>query len=477
MKKIFSKNPDGVIREFLSITEAAKYFNTSTSNICKACNGTIKTIRGCQMSYDSTFDELVPNKTTAVAVFSVDPKTLGVTHYSSIREAYDTTGAIKVSDCCRGKAKTSKGLYWFYDTAENRENFKNTIKCRENTKTMLGRRPYSTISDDEGVYFFVYEHVNRINNKKYIGITTQKPERRWKNGNGYKNNTRFFNAITKYGWSNFDHNILAENTLPSTAFQMEKDLITKYKTTDPKYGYNNSTGGDVNFPSEATRKKLSESHKGQKNTGADIRRGRIVNDQTRQKMRKTWAEKKLNGYVANPLKNVVKYVVAIPATGEPLLFKNINEAMRYMEYKSTQHIRESIRGIRRTVGGYIWLEFNENQLVQINKDTTFYIDGSRCTYSEVYSKLKKLRGLLEYTFDKGTVVISLNDNPNIYHKSDMTGTARSVIAYNADGSVFKEFESVGVACREVGAISSSNIIYACKNNTKSFGYFWKYKKD
>ena len=30
-------------------------------------------------------------------------------------------------------------------------------------------------------------HTNIINNKKYIGITHQKPERRWKNGKGYHN--------------------------------------------------------------------------------------------------------------------------------------------------------------------------------------------------------------------------------------------------------------------------------------------------
>ena len=32
----------------------------------------------------------------------------------------------------------------------------------------------------------VYMHVNKINGKKYVGITSQKPEERWKNnGIGY----------------------------------------------------------------------------------------------------------------------------------------------------------------------------------------------------------------------------------------------------------------------------------------------------
>ena len=47
--------------------------------------------------------------------------------------------------------------------------------------------------------FYVYIHTNKINNKKYIGITCQNPSKRWRNGNGYKNGY-FAKAIKKYGW-------------------------------------------------------------------------------------------------------------------------------------------------------------------------------------------------------------------------------------------------------------------------------------
>lgn len=46
--------------------------------------------------------------------------------------------------------------------------------------------------------YCVYMHENKINNKKYIGITLQKPETRWAKGKGYLKNEHFTNAIKKY---------------------------------------------------------------------------------------------------------------------------------------------------------------------------------------------------------------------------------------------------------------------------------------
>ena len=64
--------------------------------------------------------------------------------------------------------------------------------------------------------YTVYMHKNKINGKVYIGITSQQPvKRRWRKGSCYKNCNKFYKAIQKYGWNNFEHIILFENFISS----------------------------------------------------------------------------------------------------------------------------------------------------------------------------------------------------------------------------------------------------------------------
>ena len=57
--------------------------------------------------------------------------------------------------------------------------------------------------------YYVYQHINKINGKRYIGITKQNPESRWgTDGANYKSSPYFYSAIQKYGCDNFSHDIL-----------------------------------------------------------------------------------------------------------------------------------------------------------------------------------------------------------------------------------------------------------------------------
>lgn len=90
----------------------------------------------------------------------------------------------------------------------------------------------------------VYMHINKTNNKKYVGITSRTPNVRWQNGTAYKRNPHFNSAIEKYGWDNFEHIVLHENLSKKDACNYEKYYIKKFNLKDNKYGYNMTDGGE-----------------------------------------------------------------------------------------------------------------------------------------------------------------------------------------------------------------------------------------
>lgn len=89
----------------------------------------------------------------------------------------------------------------------------------------------------------VYIHISP-SQKYYVGITSQTPNHRWRNGKGYKECTAFYNAIQKYGWDAIYHEIVASNLTELEAKNYEILLISKLKSNDKNYGYNISAGGD-----------------------------------------------------------------------------------------------------------------------------------------------------------------------------------------------------------------------------------------
>ena len=159
--------------------------------------------------------------------------------------------------------------------------------------------------------YCLYCHTNKTNGKKYFGVTSQRPTHRWNNGKAYSSCSRFYDAIQKYGWDGFTHEVLKEDLDEATAHEMEREYIKKYNTTDKRYGYNQSTGGrhgslGVKLSDEQKRqiskrfkgkplteehkRKISKANKGrklseeQRKMMSDSRRGKKFSEETKKKM-------------------------------------------------------------------------------------------------------------------------------------------------------------------------------------------------
>ena len=116
----------------------------------------------------------------------------------------------------------------------------------------------------------IYAIINKINGKPYIGKAESGWAKRW---SGYKceikkqdKNTRINKAIKKYKIENFGVIFFREFDWHHNLGKLEMVYICLYESHVSKWGYNITGGGDGGMKdvkcSKETRKKLSESQKG-----------------------------------------------------------------------------------------------------------------------------------------------------------------------------------------------------------------------
>lgn len=217
----------------------------------------------------------------------------------------------------------------------------------------------------------LYMHINKINGKKYIGITQQKIQRRWRNnGRGYIKSVFFYKAIQKYGWDNFEHIVLEDGLTLEEANQKEIDLINKYNTTNEKYGYNLDLGGTNGKHSKEVCERLKqiaiENHKkGLYDNSYKYRKGHKPAPKSKEGIEKLRQNMLKNNPMKNPEtrlkvsrankgkfigeKSVCSKKVKCLETGE--IFNSLNLAMN--KYNNT-HIGDVCNGKRNKASGYHW---------------------------------------------------------------------------------------------------------------------------
>jgi len=142
---------------------------------------------------------------------------------------------------------------------------------------------------------YIYCITNLINNKKYIGQTTQKPpQKRWNNHKCSANNNTccvVHDAIKKYGIDNFTFDIIDECTSIIDLNKAEIKWINYYDTFLGE-GYNMNEGGSNYIMSEEHKQKIGTANKGKIRTEetlkkmSDSHKGHIMSEETRNKISK-----------------------------------------------------------------------------------------------------------------------------------------------------------------------------------------------
>lgn len=125
----------------------------------------------------------------------------------------------------------------------------------------------------------------------------------------------FFRAIKKYGWKNFNHEIIASNLSQEQANNLEKEMIAKFNTINPEFGYNIEPGGKRPRGLQSPMRRICKNTRGKK-MSADVKdklrqkqlenhqSGEIYTQEVNQKISCTVRDKWSDGVYANLIKPV-----------------------------------------------------------------------------------------------------------------------------------------------------------------------------
>jgi group I intron endonuclease len=246
------------------------------------------------------------------------------------------------------------------------------------------------------VYGCIYEIVNKVNGKIYIGQTTMSLAKRWvchkscaKHRSAY---SILHKAIRKYGPENFTIEIVTTASSKEELDRLEQTYIEGFGGIGPN-GYNSMSGGVVSGKhSDSTRKKMSESHKGKPawNKGvtgySTSAKGKKLSPETIRKMseslkgRKPWNKgKKLSDdhKASMSLAMIGKRISPstefkpghVPPNIRPVIdsegriFESAYEAARLLGLQRA-HISSCCCGKRKTTGGLSFQYYEPNQTEQ-----------------------------------------------------------------------------------------------------------------
>ena len=131
-------------------------------------------------------------------------------------------------------------------------------------------RGYFYLPPKGAIEIIIYEAINQINGKRYIGQTRNGLKHRKRqhfNASKHAQNVswHFYRAINKYGWDHFEWKIIDYANTQEDLDVKESFWIEFFNTTDPEKGYNLKGGGYNPFLTEDVKRKIGDAQLGQLN--------------------------------------------------------------------------------------------------------------------------------------------------------------------------------------------------------------------
>ena len=208
-------------------------------------------------------------------------------------------------------------------------------------------------------HYLVYRHITP-DGKSYVGCTTKSIQGRW--NEGYLHCVRFNEAVKEYGWNGMKHEIIAENLSEEEAFNLEIEMIAKFQSDNPKYGYNISKGGKSTFRglkhTEKTKRQMSASATGRVFTESHCRnlsnslKGKLVGEKNPMYGKPKSLETIKKQYKAH--KKEMKPIIQKDANGNVLnIFFSMHEATRRTGV-NRNCIKRCAEGYQKLSKGFMW---------------------------------------------------------------------------------------------------------------------------
>ena len=272
---------------------------------------------------------------------------------------------------------------------------------------------------------------------------------KWKQKKNEKyTQSAFAYAILKYGWENFDHEIIASNLTKEEADNFEKLLIKKLDTKNRKYGYNLKDGGigGGGF-SEETLKKMSEVHKGKKQSEETIRK----------RVEKLKGENNPN--YGKPITKEQRKKISDSKSG-----KNNHMYGKHLDEETKKKIKES-QNMRKVVQ----YDLQGNIVKNWNSisDASRELGIARANISACCRNKRKIAGGFAWKYYE----------EECDRFQSVWNNGKQVAQYSLTGELICVFQSLAEASSKTD-VSYSGILSCCKGTRHtSGGFIWKYYKN